>query len=163
MLSKLCLRGYPPWNKHSTWKWWWPTGISFSRGLFSGAMLVLGRENVFHHFPFCSIPGWTYQASISAYCHVCCKCILYFFYLREISSFVLFTKIPYQSVGKKTSKLLFLCLYFARQNQNEKMSLDWVEISTCYSLILNASHHQQAVYLYIYIYTYSFLQSWPWF
>ena len=26
-----------------TWKWWFPIGISFSRGLFSGAMLVLGR------------------------------------------------------------------------------------------------------------------------
>ncbi len=28
---------------HSTWKWWFPIGISFSRGLFSGDMLVSGR------------------------------------------------------------------------------------------------------------------------
>ena len=25
------------------WKWWFPLGISFSKGLFSGAMLVSGR------------------------------------------------------------------------------------------------------------------------
>ncbi len=34
---------YPPWNEHGPWKWWFPIGISFSKGLFSGAMLVLGR------------------------------------------------------------------------------------------------------------------------
>ena len=29
--------------EHSTWKWWFPIGLSFSRGLFSGLMLVSGR------------------------------------------------------------------------------------------------------------------------
>ena len=34
---------YPPWNYHSTQKWRFPIGISFSRGVFSGAMSVSGR------------------------------------------------------------------------------------------------------------------------
>ena len=31
---------YPPWNEPSPWTWWFPMKISFSRGLFSGAILV---------------------------------------------------------------------------------------------------------------------------
>ncbi len=27
---------------HGTWKWWFPIGISFSKGPFSGSMFVLG-------------------------------------------------------------------------------------------------------------------------
>ncbi len=34
--------GYTPKNKHGTWKWWLPIGISFSKGPFSGSMFVLG-------------------------------------------------------------------------------------------------------------------------
>ena len=49
---------------------------------------------------------------------VCCKCIVYFFYLREISSFVLFAEIPYQSVEKKNLSC-FSCVY--------TLALDWVE------------------------------------
>ena len=30
----------PETNSKSAWKWWFPIGISFSRGLFSGAMLI---------------------------------------------------------------------------------------------------------------------------
>ena len=36
-------KDYTPWNYYSTEKWWFPIGISFSKGLFSGAMLVSGR------------------------------------------------------------------------------------------------------------------------
>ncbi len=42
------LRELRSWALHSlkltvrTWKWWFPIGISFARGLFSGAMLVSG-------------------------------------------------------------------------------------------------------------------------
>ncbi len=31
-----------PQTLHGTWKWWFPIGISFSKGPFSGSMFVLG-------------------------------------------------------------------------------------------------------------------------
>ena len=33
---------YTPKIQHGTWKWWFPIGISFSKGPFSGSMFVLG-------------------------------------------------------------------------------------------------------------------------
>ncbi len=33
---------YTPKNSHGTWKWWFPIGISFSKGPFSGSMFVFG-------------------------------------------------------------------------------------------------------------------------
>ena len=35
-------RAYTPDFQHGTWKWWFPIGISFSMGPFSGSMFVLG-------------------------------------------------------------------------------------------------------------------------
>ena len=36
---------YTPKNQHGTWKLWFPIGISFSKGPFSGSMFVLGSVN----------------------------------------------------------------------------------------------------------------------
>ena len=33
---------YTPQIQHGTWKWWFPIGMSFSKGPFSGSMFVLG-------------------------------------------------------------------------------------------------------------------------
>ncbi len=42
--QKWCIRNSLPETKSKNpWKWWFPIGISFSSGLFSGDMLVSGR------------------------------------------------------------------------------------------------------------------------
>ena len=51
MLTKLQvllqLDVYTPENYHGTWKWWFPIGIPFSKGPFSGSMFVLGGVGLF--------------------------------------------------------------------------------------------------------------------
>ena len=50
---------YPPWNKHSTWKWMVGRWVSFWEGIFSGAMLVSGRViNGMQCFPVIFV-GWS--------------------------------------------------------------------------------------------------------
>ena len=44
-------RAYTPDFQHGTWKWWFPIGISFSMGPFSGSMFVLGGVTGSHHDP----------------------------------------------------------------------------------------------------------------
>ena len=58
--------GTPPKFNIAPEKWWFPVGISFSSGLFSGAMLVSGRVLSFTLEKFASgRGGYTTLATVS--------------------------------------------------------------------------------------------------
>ena len=48
---------YTPEIQHGTWKWWFPIGVSFSKGPFSGSMFVLGGVLFSDRLPY-SVLCW---------------------------------------------------------------------------------------------------------
>ena len=77
-----------PETKIAPKKWWFPIGISFSRGLFSGSMLVSGRVYVWVYGQWtCGIcvlsyVGWNKCWKIYPFCRgVFIKCIYIYLYM----------------------------------------------------------------------------------